>query len=242
MTDNDDEAALARRIGEAVRRAGGARVVGERAGLSGSTIGNWTSGQTVPKAGDLLRLARAANCSIAWLMTGVGPQTGSAQSYRDAVRGSAAEPGLREPGADYDHGGEFVPVRRHDIAVSAGDGLTAIEPSVDLSPLAFRVDWLRKTVSALDQAALVSVRGNSMAPLIQDGDLLLIDRGAAYPAAGGIFVLRIGDEVVVKRVAPSGKPDKLRISSENAELYPAFDVPAEEVHIVGRVRWVGRGL
>lgn len=245
MTDEDDIAGgISERISRAVRAAGGARLVAQRAGLSDSTIGNWSSGQTSPKAPDLVRLARGANCSVAWLMTGIGPSSGSAQGYRDAVSDAPAPFRHDErhiPAAETATPGEFLPVLRHDITVSAGDGLAAVEPSDRLAPLAFRGDWLRRTVSSLDNAALVNVRGDSMAPLIQDGDLLLIDRGARNPAAGGLFVLRLGDDIVVKRIAPS-TGQRFRISSENAELYPAFDVPEDDVEIVGRVRWVGRSV
>lgn len=240
-----DDEGLSRRIAEIVSRAGGARVLGERADLSPSTIGNWASGQTTPKAVDLLRLARAANCSVAWIMTGLGPSTGAADGYREAVAQIAGQTsGLREnaPAYRFEEGDAFLPVCRHDIRVSAGDGLTAVEPLDDLPPLAFRGSWLRRTVSSLENAALVSVRGDSMAPLIQDADLLLVDRGARSPIAGGLFVLRIGDDVVVKRLAPASREGWLRITSENTELYPAYDSAAEDVHIIGRVRWIGRSL
>lgn len=46
---------------------------------------------------------------------------------------------------------------------------------------------------------LVEVRGNTMAPAVVDGDILLVRRGVA-PQVGDVAVLRLEDRVVLRRV------------------------------------------
>ena len=44
------------------------------------------------------------------------------------------------------------------------------------------------------------VVGDSMAPAIRDGDLVVLDAGRAEPLNGQVFVLRTGEGVLVKRL------------------------------------------
>ncbi|HMO76874.1 MAG TPA: S24 family peptidase, partial [Sphingopyxis sp.] len=53
------------------------------------------------------------------------------------------------------------------------------------------------------------------------------------------YVLRIDDELMVKRVARGPGPGRLSVISDNAQ-YPARDLPMEAVRLVGRVVWTGR--
>jgi len=83
------------------------------------------------------------------------------------------------------------------------------------------------------------VMGDSMDPLLRDGDEILVDR-APRPFRDGVHVLRLGDMLHVKRVQ-AGAPGRLRLISAN-EAYDPFDVDLAEVDIVGRVVWKGGRL
>ena len=80
-----------------------------------------------------------------------------------------------------------------------------------------------------------------MVPTLADGDDILVDRGdAADRLRDGIYVLRIEDSLVVKRVVvdPAGGFD---IRSDNpAEAGGTID--AATAQIIGRVIWFGRSL
>lgn len=82
-----------------------------------------------------------------------------------------------------------------------------------------------------------------MAPTLADGDEILVDRGdAGERLRDGIYVLRIEDVLVVKRVAAHPAGRSLSIRSDNG-AYPSWpDVEPASVEIVGRVVWVGRRL
>ena len=81
-----------------------------------------------------------------------------------------------------------------------------------------------------------------MEPTLRADDLVLIDRSTHRPDREGIYVMRLGEMLLVKRLqAIPG--DKVRIISDN----PAFDSwtldltrLVEEVKIYGRVIWAGR--
>ena len=63
------------------------------------------------------------------------------------------------------------------------------------------------------------------------------------PVPPGIFVLNDGMGLVAKRLehVPMSEPPRVRIISYNHQYAP-YECTAEEVNIVGRVRWFGREL
>lgn len=83
------------------------------------------------------------------------------------------------------------------------------------------------------QAALITVRGDSMEPGLLDGDQLIVDLADRTPGASPrVFVMRIEGAVMVKRVSRGA--ERLVAVSDNAAAPP---VPDGEIEVVGRVVW-----
>ena len=80
-----------------------------------------------------------------------------------------------------------------------------------------------------------------MAPTLGDGDDLLIDRrDAGAPLRDGLYVLRIDDSLLVKRLAVHPMGRRVTIQSDNP-AYPDWpDCAIGEVTCIGRVIWAGR--
>jgi len=131
--------------------------------------------------------------------------------------------------------GEWVDVPRLDVGASAGPGaLPQAEGAFD----AFRFSrrWLSEQGLDGAQLSAITVEGDSMEPLLRDGDEILVDR-APRPFRDGIHVVRLGDSLMVKRVASAGA-GRLALLSQNL-AYPPVEVSADEVKIIGRVVWKG---
>jgi phage repressor protein C with HTH and peptisase S24 domain len=73
-----------------------------------------------------------------------------------------------------------------------------------------------------------------MEPLLHDGDEILVDR-AQRALRDGIHVVRVGDALLVKRLAAAG-PGRAMLLSQNY-AYPPVEVALDELEIVGRVVW-----
>ncbi|GAB5482780.1 MAG: hypothetical protein Pars92KO_25370 [Parasphingorhabdus sp.] len=135
----------------------------------------------------------------------------------------------------------MVRIRQLQLGASAGPGSLADDEAPQDS-MAFGAKWLKQLGSAPDKLSLISVDGDSMDPTLCDGDDIMVDHSAAErPLRDGIYVLRMDDVLLVKRLAlrPSGK---LSIRSDN-DRYPDWDdVEPQEVNIIGRVVWTGRRL
>lgn len=131
--------------------------------------------------------------------------------------------------------GEWVEVPRLDLGASAGPGrVPGGEAAFDTFRFSRR--WLEEQGLARAELSAIRVEGDSMEPLLNDGDEILVDR-APRPFRDGIHVVRLGDTLMVKRVASAG-PGRVALLSQNF-AYPPVEVAAEEVEIIGRVVWKG---
>lgn len=129
------------------------------------------------------------------------------------------------------------------LAAEASAGQGALDAEDYLTgKIAFAPEWLKKLVGNPDALSLISVRGDSMSPTLNDGDDIMVEvREANDPLREGIYVLRMEDSLMVKRLAV-GPAGELSILSDNPTWPDWENVKPEELHIIGRVVWVGHKL
>lgn len=190
----------------------------------------------------LQKISGRYRVSADWLLHGTGEML-MPEMPGFAGRAGRIEP--PEPGkplrGDFRFGTEdFAMIRRMDLSVSAGTGLVPVDGG-DAEALAFSRTWLLRNRVSADLSVLVRVRGDSMAPVIPDGALVLIHCAERQIEAAGIYAFNRGDASFIKRITPvSRKPMAWLISSDNP-AYPPETVSGEalnEIRPVGRVRCV----
>ena len=130
---------------------------------------------------------------------------------------------------------DWVEVPRLDLGAAAGAGrLPGVEAAFDTFRFSRR--WLEEQGLARAELSAIRVEGDSMEPLLNDGDEILVDR-APRAFRDGIHVVRLGDTLMVKRVASAG-PGRVALLSQNL-AYPPVEVASDEIEIIGRVVWKG---
>ena len=137
----------------------------------------------------------------------------------------------------------LVPVRRVLVRASAGPGAV---PDTELAHPYFAFDdrWLKAlTASKAGDLSIIRVEGDSMAPTLNDGDDILVDKaGCAEALCDGIYVLRVEDSLLVKRLAIHPLGRRVTVQSDNP-AYPDWpDCGMEDIHCIGRVIWAGRKI
>lgn len=137
----------------------------------------------------------------------------------------------------------LVSIKRHPVTVSAGPGSVVTE---ELGKPYFGFDerWLKSlTPSPPANLSIVRVEGDSMAPTLSAGDDILVDLGdGAGRLRDGIYVLRIDDALVVKRLALNPVGRRVTIQSDSP-AYPDWpDCDLDDIHVIGRVIWSGRRI
>lgn len=110
--------------------------------------------------------------------------------------------------------------------------------------MAFRRYWIENYVTRdIRNLSVISVKGDSMEGVLNDGDTILINHGQTTPR-DGLYVLRLNENLLVKRLQliPGGI---VNVISAN-EAYPTFEIdlknPTDDVAIIGRVEWFGRSI
>jgi phage repressor protein C with HTH and peptisase S24 domain len=137
----------------------------------------------------------------------------------------------------------LISVKRHPVTVSAGPGAVVTE-ELGKPYFAFDERWLKAlTPSQPSKLSIVRVDGDSMAPTLNAGDEILVDLGdSAGRLRDGIYVLRIDDAVVVKRLALNPTGRRVTVQSDNP-AYPDWpDCSLDQINCIGRVIWAGRRI
>ncbi|MGV1684178.1 S24 family peptidase [Sphingopyxis sp. NJF-3] len=149
-------------------------------------------------------------------------------------------PTPRVAAASRARGPGMVLVPKLAIGASAGAGASIDGEPVE-GELAFDPRWLRGLGADPRALSIIRVAGDSMAPTLNDGDDILVDGSdAAGRLRDGIYVLRMDDGLMVKRVARAPGQGRLSVISDNPQ-YPSWnDLPMTAVRLVGRVVWTGR--
>ena len=174
---------------------------------------------------------------------------GSPRRLREDERGKLARYfgiaesllGGPEPVGDAPSG--MIAVARSAVRASAGPG--AIPSSEEATPyFAFDRRWLKAlTGAAANHLSMIRVEGDSMAPTLNDGDDILIDRrDAAEPLRDGIYVLRIDESLHVKRLAVHPMGRLVTVQSDNPAYSDWPDCAIGDVACIGRVIWAGRKI
>ncbi len=129
-------------------------------------------------------------------------------------------------------------IRRLDLAASAGPGGLAEDDRLAGSMM---VDPAILGGRDPARVSLLMARGDSMQPVIHDGDMMLVDENDRRPGSRGfIYVIRLDGALVVKRV--NVKAGDVVIASDNPDYPLIAPRPANEVDVIGRVIWLSRSL
>ncbi len=133
-------------------------------------------------------------------------------------------------------------VPRYALGASAGPG-SLPEDEAAMGQIAFDPKWLRTLGVSVTALSMIRVSGDSMTPTLADGDEIMVDSSdGAERVRDGIYVLRMDDALIVKRIAPNPATRRFAIRSDNP-AYPDWpDCDPAAVTIIGRVVWAGRKL
>jgi phage repressor protein C with HTH and peptisase S24 domain len=133
---------------------------------------------------------------------------------------------------------EWVAIPRLVIGASAGAGAVTAEEEV-FDSIRFSPEWLRGMALRHETLSAIAVIGDSMEPTLRDGDEILVDRHVPR-LRDGIYVVRLGDNLLVKRieVGPAGR---VTLLSDN-HAYRPIDCDPDELAVIGRVVWKGGRL
>lgn len=136
---------------------------------------------------------------------------------------------------------DYALVPLYDAQCSAGDGAWNENCQV-LTHLAFTRYSLRKQGLTPEHLSAIRVDGDSMEPVLEAGDTVLIDHTRTHIEGEGIYIIRLDHHLYAKRLQRSF--DGVAVISENPS-YDRITVPRDrldELEIIGRAVWAAGWL
>jgi phage repressor protein C with HTH and peptisase S24 domain len=171
----------------------------------------------------------------------IAQQLGVSVSYLLGDTDDPAAVDVPRPLSPDDMAAELGVARVRQVPVEYGmGGGTYIEDYVEEQWSFFDAEWLRE-ITETPPSSLFVARGvgDSMMPTLLDSDTLLVDRSQrTVKQQDRIWALTYGEVGMIKRIRrlPHGK---YLVMSDSPHVSD-FDAPDEDIHIIGRVVWIGR--
>lgn len=214
---------LADRLTAAITKAGITKAeLARRVGISAPSVNGWFTGKAKFLRGEnLLAAAKALDVDQDWLASGKGSMRRQAvgeappAQYLDAA---AISP--RETPSPY------VRVQQLDAEAGMGGELVNDDNPEVVRAMDFTPAYIRGLVGFLPppgRLVLITGRGDSMIPVIQPGDVVMVDTGTTAYDGDGIYLINTGGGHQIKALQHRG--DAIYVVSANAGLYPAFPLP-----------------
>jgi len=205
-------------IGDRIREARESKEVDQttlatKIGVVARTLQRWEKGEQVPDGVSITRIAKATGVQSNWLLTGEG------EKYAVAGRPENVYP---LPGSSRKHL-QLVELPLVS-AVPAGKVATIFHP--DYVDDYVTVDGVKDP-----QAFALKVKGNSMAPRIEDGDVVVVSPQQEVHN-GDICVVRVDGEDTLKRVKFEG--NYIHLIPLNPDFEP-ITVKKKDVNFVWKV-------
>lgn len=178
-------------------------------------------------------LAKNNNISANWLFFGVG-----SMHLNEASSGTDGFVKAHECGNDAD----LIMIPRVSARLCAGTGSLETDDNI-VGMYAFRAEWILKKGNT-KRMVLMDVTGDSMAPDIKHGDIVLVDQSKTDIYGHGYYAVGVEDSIFIKEL--DMQPGSMILRSLNPRYedikVSIGDEHAASVRIIGRVLWVGREL
>ena len=252
MHTTNDTLGFDTRLSEAMEDAGIPKhgrgvLLSEWLKVSKPTAHGYLHGKHLPLPDKSRILASKLKVEFDWLYSGILPKR-RRQSLEEPTTTYNAKPHVF-PIIQWDGDPRTVPDGHRRVPYlnarpSAGGG-NALPDFIDMSrSLVFSEGWLKEKNVSPASALVTKVVGDSMAPFICDGDVVLFDSSKTRPRDNQIFVLCYFEELLIKRmlIDPDGS---IKLRSDNP-ADPRHENPlvipvdhSENFQIMGEFMWRG---
>lgn len=204
--------AVSDRIGALVKASGlSQRELARRLGTTHVTVSNWIKGASEPNEEGLEKLCEFFSVTPAYIKYGDGNAPAGQTIITDDV----------------------ISIPLINANVSCGYGFLNDSELILIRFVRVSIEFIRRYCPAANLRALqiMTAFGDSMEPTLSEGDSVIVDVSEKTVKRDGLYVLRIGDGLFVKRIQVT--PKGLRLISDNP-LYHPIDSTEDELEVIGR--------
>lgn len=167
-------------------------------GVSETAMRQYVSGKSDPSRKALIAIARSGKVGVEWLASGKGPKLTVDYIEDNYIQKADG----------------FIYVSNISIQKEGSSGEDATSKIVN-TRYAFRSDWIEKEGLQAKRLAMFNAKGDSMEPLIKEGEKLLVEtffykdpsgrihqglEPGTFIESDGVYVIRLDRHMVVKRL------------------------------------------
>lgn len=186
-------------------------------GITPAAVKKWLEGKVLsPKATDCYVVSQALHVNLLWLVTGKGAVDGDRPLSNES----------------------FVALEKLDLKASCGTGSPVALPDAGIELLSVGRSWFETQFPRYlpENIRIVTAEGDSMSPMIEDGDLVFLDVREASCDRDGVYFLMMDDLFFIKRVQRTFG-GRLILISENPKYRDIEISPDSQVtfKVFGRV-------
>ncbi|MGG6341528.1 LexA family transcriptional regulator [Stenotrophomonas geniculata] len=196
----------------------GQSAVARALGQSPQTLKNWESRPTGVSAAGANKAQQALGISSTWILEAQPPM----------LIGSAPPVSASATSADY------VRVQHLDAEAGMGEAIENLDNPEVIRAIDFEPGYIRGIIGfvpAPGRLRLITGNGDSMQPVIQPGDAVVVDTGITSFDGDGIYLINMGNGHQIKRLIDRGV---IHVASENKSYGDPFPIP-EGTLIGGKV-------
>lgn len=170
---------------------------GKRIGVTMQGIQKWEKGKSKPQQSTIKALISTFNVNPDWLLNGTGEMFIGDASRQQEVSDIISIP--------------YYP----EVSAAAGSGALVYDENTVKN---IKISSAIINIKTGDKVCFINATGNSMQPVIDDRDLLLIDLSNKDFIDEGIYVVRLENTLLVKRLQKI--PNGIVLISDNPQYAP----------------------
>lgn len=202
-----------------VRKGLNPKTLAERANVGRSFVYDILSGRSCnPTSGKIASIADELGVSMQYLLNGV----------------HASSSNLQKGWAD------IAKISTLQVESTAAANIV-VSTEEKNSPHYFTESWIREEIeSAPEDIRSITISCDSMNPTFCADDRILVDTSKRYLNPPGIFIIFDGVSLKPRRLEMLS-PSKILVRADN-DKYSQYEADADELHIIGKVIWLGRNF
>ncbi len=188
-------------------------------GQSPQVVKNWESRPTGVSAAGAHKVQQELGISSTWVLAGEEPMFVSSGPRRVAAVATASV---------------YVRVQQLDAEAGMGEAVENPDYPEVIRAIDFEPSYIRSIVGfvpAPGRLRLITGNGDSMQPVIQPGDAVVVDTAITAFDGDGIYLINMGNGQQIKRLVDRGV---IHVASENKSYGDPFPIPEGTV-IGGKV-------
>lgn len=187
----------------------GQSAVARALGQSPQTLKNWESRPTGVSAAGANKAQQMLGINATWILEAQAPMLIGGSG---PVSGSATER-------------DYVRVQQLDAEAGMGDAVENVDYPEVIRAIDFEPGYIRSIVGfvpAPGRLRLITGNGDSMQPVIQPGDVVVVDTGITAFDGDGIYLINMGNGQQIKRLLDRGV---IHVASDNKSYGDPFPLP-----------------